>query len=278
MVAFREDIVSDLRNVYLMFRFEMLKQVKRRRMLMVIILAILLPLIFYVVPPAFAIDYPDTALSFASQNLGFITLLIIISGAIFAGDAITAEFEKKTGLLLFPSPQRGSTIFVGKYIAAVMATFIVVTLYYLITVLEMAQVYGGDSVTDAMLKSYLLALIYSAAVVSIIYFLSAILSKSITASILGFFLLMMILPIITSVISMVDVDPWWSVTHSAGLTTDVLGVGSGGGFGPGEHGPVDEGFGTGFSPDFYVGTAVMVAYAIGFFIAAVIFATRRRME
>lgn len=277
MGAFVEDIVSDLKNVYLMFRFETLKQVKRRRMLMVVIVALLLPLIFYVVPPAFDIDYPDDALSFASLNLGFITLLIIISGAIFAGDAITSEFEKKTGLLLFPSPQRGSTIFVGKYIAAVLATFFVVTLYYLITALEIVQIYGGGSLTEAVGKSYLLALIYSAAVVSIIYFLSAVLKRSITASILGFFLLMMIIPIVTSVISMVDVDPWWSVTHSAGLITDVLGVGSDGGFGPGG-GPGEEGFGTGFSPDFYVGTAVMVAYAIIFFTAAVIFATRRRME
>ena len=114
-------------------------------------------------------------------------------------------------MLLFPSPQRGTTIFVGKYIAANLATYLVVTLYYLITIMEMAQIYGGDTVTDAMGKSYLLALIYSTAVVSIIYFLSAIFTKSITASILGFFLLMMIIPITTMVISAVDVDPWWSV-------------------------------------------------------------------
>ena len=120
---------------------------------------------------------------------------------------------------------------------------------------------------------HLLALIYSAAVVSIIYFLSAVLKRSITASILGFFLLLMIIPIVTNVISLVDVDPWWSITHSAGLITDVLGVGTSGGFGPGEEHLVG-----GFSPDFYVGTAVMVAYAVLFFIAAVIFATRRRME
>jgi len=277
MSEFVKDLGSDLRNVYLMTRFELLKQVKRRRILMMVILAVLLPLIFYVIPPAFDIDYPDHALSFGSQNLGFITLLIIISGAIFAGDAITSEFEKKTGLLLFPSPQRGTTIFVGKYIAATLAVFLVVSLYYLITILEMAQIYGGDSVTVAMGKSYLLALIYSAAVVSIIYFLSAIFRKSITSSILGFFLLMMILPIITMVLTLADVDPWWSVTSSANLITDVLGTGSGGGFGPGQdpgEGP-DMEF---YAPDFYTGTYVMVAHAIIFFITAVIFAERRRME
>jgi ABC-2 type transport system permease protein len=272
-----KDLGSDLRNVYLMARFELLKQVKRRRILMMVILAILLPLIFYVVPPAFDIDYPDHALSFASLNLGFITLLIIISGAIFAGDAITSEFEKKTGLLLFPSPQRGTTIFVGKYIAATLAVFLVVSLYYLITILEMAQIYGGDSVTVAMGKSYLLALIYSAAVVSIIYFLSAIFRKSITSSILGFFFLMMILPIITMVLMLVDVDPWWSVTFQADLISDVLGTGSSGSFRAGD-GP-GEGMDIGsFAPDFYTGTYVMVAHAIIFFITAVIFAERRRME
>lgn len=246
---------------------------------MMVILAILLPLIFYVIPPAFDIDYPDHALSYASQNLGFVTLLIIISGAIFAGDAITSEFEKKTGLLLFPSPQRGTTIFVGKYIAATLATYLVVTLYYLITILEIAQIYGSDSVTVALGKSYLLALIYSTAVVSVIYFMSAIFKKSITPSILGFFLLMMIIPIITMVLTVVDVDPWWSVTSSANLITDVLGTGSSGGFGPGGGTDDGPGFdGGSYAPDFYTGTSVMVAHAIIFFITAIVFAERRRME
>jgi len=277
MSEFLKDLGSDLRHIYLVFRFETLKQIRRRRMLMMVILAILLPLIFYVVPPAFDIDYPDHALTYASQNLGFVTLLIIISGAIFAGDAITSEFEKKTGLLLFPSPQRGSSIFVGKYIAATLAVFLVVSLYYLITMLEMAQIYGADNVTVAIGKSYLLALIYSAAVVSIIYFMSAIFSKSITSSILGFFLLMMILPIITMVLMLAGVDPWWSVTSSANLITDVLGTGEGIGFGPGQDG--DEGMDMGsYPPDFYTGTSVMVAHAIIFFVAAVLFAVRRRME
>lgn len=272
MATFRKDLMSDLRYLYLNFSFEFLKHIKRKRLLMVIILTIFIPLIFYVIPPAFNIDYAETANEFAQSNLGFVTLLIIISGAVFAGDAVSGEFEKKTGLLLFPTPQRRTSIFVGKFIAALIATFLVVILYYLITLLEIVQIYGLSEISIELLKSFLLALIYSTSVVAIIFFFSSILKKTITSALLGFFLLMMILPIITSVLMFAEVDPWFIVTHSASLITDVLGVG--GGF---QSGPraVDL---SAFDPDFYIGIGVMTAYTIFFFFASIIIANRRKME
>ncbi len=239
---------------------------------MVVALTILIPLIFYVIPPAFNIDFAETANEFANTNLGFINLLIIISGAVFAGDAVSGEFEKKTGLSLFPTPQRRTSIFVGKFIAALLATFLVVTLYYIITSLEIIQIYGAGEISIELAKSFLLAMIYATCVVSIIYFFSSILKRTITSTLIGFFLMMMILPIITSVLIFANVDPWFIVTHPAGLITDVLGVASG--F---QTGPRAVDFTT-FDPDFFVGTSVMVAYTIIFFILSILVANRRSME
>ena len=106
MTGLSNDIMSDFNHFYLCVRFELTKHIKRWRLLMVVALTILIPLIFYVIPPAFNIDFAETANEFANTNLGFINLLIIISGAVFAGDAVSGEFEKKTGLSLFPTPQR----------------------------------------------------------------------------------------------------------------------------------------------------------------------------
>ena len=278
MSAFKEDICSDMNHVYLNALFELKKHWKKNRIILVSLLAIALPLIFYAVPPLLGSDYSDTANGFASSNLGFITLLIIISAAMFTGDSISSEFENRTGLILFHTPQRQNSIFVGKYIASLLATWLAVMLYYLVTLIAIGQIYGLDQVSMEFGQSFLLALLYSASAVSLIYFFSAVMKRAITSTLIGFFALLMILPIISLVLTLGSVDPWFIITHSADLITDVLGT-AGSSFRPGstsDGGPMS-GLAD-FSPDFYVGIGVMVAYAIGFFIVGLGIANRKKME
>ena len=265
--------VDDFRNMYLTIKFELLKHVKRKRILITLILAILISLIFFTVPPLLGQEYADTANGFASSNIGFINMLIIISGAIFAGDCISGEFDKKTGLLLFPTPQRKSSIFVSKYIASILATWLIVSIYYLVTASEIAAIYGVSGLTVELGQSFLLALIYASSVVSIVFFFSSVMKKPITSTLIGFFLLMMILPIITGVFTVAEVDPWFIVTHNEGLITDVLGTVNEGGFGPGH------GFNfTIFEPDLWSGISVMSAYTVILFLTGIVMADRRKME
>ena len=133
---------EDFKNIYLTIKFELLKNIRRKRILITLILAILIPLIFFAVPPLLGQDYADTSNDFASSNLGFVTLLIILSGAIFAGDCISGEFDKKTHLLLFPTPQKKTSIFVGKYTASIIATWLIVSIYYFVTASEIIAIYG----------------------------------------------------------------------------------------------------------------------------------------
>jgi ABC-2 type transport system permease protein len=274
MAEHTNGIINDLRNAILSTEFELRKHLRRRRLILVLVLAIFLSTIFYAIPPAFGIDFAESANSFASTNLAFITLLIIISGALFAGDAVSGDFEKKTGLLLFPTPQRRTSIFAGKYIAALLGVFFVVTVYYLATMLEIAQIYGFGAVSLEFAQSFGLALLYSTSVVSVIFFFSSILKRTISSALLGFFLLMMILPMISNVMMMVDVEPSFIVTYSSDLITDVLSTNAGfGGPSPGSQ------FGSAsFAPELYSGMALMVVYGIILFIVAIIMADRRRME
>ena len=265
--------VDDFKNMYLTIKFEMLKHIKRKRILITLILAILIPLIFFIVPPLLGQDYADTANGFAASNLGFVNLLIILSGAIFTGDSISGEFENKTGLFLFSTPQRKSSIFTGKYIASLIATWLIVSLYYLITIMEIVSIYGTSGISVEIAQSFLLALLYSTSVVSIVFLFSSIMKKTITSTLIGFFLLMMILPIITAVFTVAEVDPWFIVTHDADLITNVIGTGNGGGFGPGQ------GFNfTIFKPDLWSGISVMSAYTVILFLTGMVMADRRKME
>jgi len=272
-MSFLGDITTDLRDIFRTTGFEMLKHIRQRRILIAVSIAIVLPLIFYAIPPLFGMDYSSTALDFASSNLNFITLFIVISGAIFAGDAVSGEFERKTGLLLFPTPQKHTSIYIGKYLAAILTLFSGVTIYYLMIIWEIGTIYGFSDIPSELGKSYLVALLYSTSVIGVIFFFSSIMKRAITSSLVGFFILMMILPIITSVLKTVSVDPWFIVTNGADLITNVLGQ-SAGGFGPGK----EIGTGNTITPDFDVGVLVIFGYALSLFWASLIFANRRKME
>jgi ABC-2 type transport system permease protein len=248
-----QSIGTGVSETWLSFRFELLKHLKRRRLFIVAGLAIVIPLLFYIY---YYKQHPAAANDFASTSLTLMNILVLISAAMFAGDAICSEFEKKTSLLLFSTPQKRSSIFAGKFVAALMATFLVVSLYYLVLTLQIGQLFGWGNVPAELGKSFAAALIYSAAAVSIVFFVSSILKRSMSATIVGLLVLLMILPIIVMIITLLNHEPWYIVTYSAGLITSVLGGSSS--FGPGQHGNVMRQF----TPTFAKGIAVMVAYAV----------------
>ncbi len=266
---------EDLFNTYLTVQFEVRKQFRRKRLFIALALALAIPLLFYLIPLALGSDFPDSAAGFAAQNLGFVSVLAVVSAVMFAGDAVSDEYEKKTGLLLFPTPQRRTTIFVGKYLASILCALMVVSFYYLVTGLELLTIYSYKEIPGTEYgRSYLLALLYATCLVSGLFLLSSLTNKTMTATVFGFFLFMMIMPIITSVISIASVDPWFMVTHNNSLITDVFESDSGFFEGPG-HGKEAR---TTFTPDMTTGVWVMLAYAILPFLAAVHTANTRSME
>jgi len=248
-------------------QFELLKHLKRRRLFIVAGLAIVIPLLFYIY---FYKEHPTSASVFAGAALTFMNVLIVISAAMFAGDAICGEFEKKTSLLLFPTPQKRSSIFAGKYVAALMATFLVVSLYYLVMTLQIGQLFGWGNIPAELGKSFATALIYSTAAVSVVFFVSSLLKRSMSATIVGFLVLLMILPIVAMIVTLLKQEPWFIVTYSGGLITDVLGVANG--FARGPHGGD---FAQQFSPTLGKGIAVMATYAIASLAAGMAIAVRK---
>jgi ABC-2 type transport system permease protein len=258
----------DLYDIWLSFRFELTKHFKRKRLLIVGALALLIPLLFLIIRAFHTFNSAD---EFASTSLMFMTFLIIISGAMFAGDAISSEFEKKTGLLVFPTPQKRVSIFAGKYLAALAATLLIVSIYYLVVTVEVIGLFGAGEVPMALLKSYFLAALYASSAVSIIYFFSSVFKKTTMSTLIGFFFLFMVLPIFSVIFMVGKIEPWFIVTYSAGLITNVLGaisIGAGRG---------DSSINN-FQPHLAVGIVVMFVYTVVFCLAGIWIANRKSME
>ncbi len=274
MTFFAGGVRGEVSDTFLSIKFELRKHLRRKRLLIVATLAILMPPLFYIIPRIADVDFGTSASLFAANTLGFLNVLIIISAALFAGDAICGEFEKKTGLLLFPTMQSRTSIFIGKYIAALLATFLVVSLYCAVTTLEIMGIYGVGEIPAELAKSYLLALLFTTSAVSVVYFLSSILKRAISATILSFVLLMMVMHLIQNIMGFINVEPWFIVTYSAELITQGLGEVT---FGPGSHD--DDEFNLArFSPDLYVGIGVMIAYTVILFLSSIVVASRKSME
>jgi ABC-type transport system involved in multi-copper enzyme maturation permease subunit len=251
---------NNLSETWLSLRFELLKHLKRRRLLILVALAVLLPLF-----PL--ISRPDTAVEFAGSSLNFISVLIVISAAMFAGDSVCGEFEKKTSLLLFPTPQNRASIFAGKYLAALLCTFLVVALWYVVLTLEIGLLYGWGETPSELWKSFATALIYSAAAVGVVFLVSSLLKRSMSATIVGFLVLLMILPVTSMIITRLDQEPWFIVTYSAGLITSVLGVSS--------RIPMHGDAVQQFTPTLGNGIAVMATWAIASLAAGMAIAIRK---
>ena len=214
---------------------------------------------------------PEAAVTYFSTTTGFANLLLIISGAIFTGDAVSSEFEHKTGLLLFPTPQGRTTIFIGKYVAALAATLGSVLLYYLCNMVFVSLSYGVGAISTEMLQSLGVAVLYGTSVVSVMYFFSSVIKRTISSTLIGFFLLLMIMPILSAVLSLVSIDPWFLLTYNADLISSVLNTVTVS-FGPGKDA------GATFSPELYTGLAVMAVYALAGVVAGTAIAIRNRMD
>ena len=112
-----------------------------------------------------------------------------------------------------------------------------------------------------------MAVIYSCAAVSLIYFFSSLFKKTQPSTLIGFFLLFMILPILAAVLQGVNVNPWFIVTYPGQLVTDVLKAPSIGGYNEDK-----------FMPHLGTGIAVMITYAVVFFAAGTKIANQKDVD
>ena len=106
-------------------------------------------------------SFGGTELSFYSEWWGRSAPYIVIFSAIFfGGDAIAGEFQNKTGYFLVGNPIRRSTIYVGKWIAALTASLIIVGIYAVIAILN-GIYYFGASLPYEFGESLIFTLVHS---------------------------------------------------------------------------------------------------------------------
>jgi len=197
------------------------------------------------------------ALSFYGFWWGFVpTLVVVFCSVFFGGDAIAGEFQNKTGYFLVGNPIRRSSIYVGKWIASLIASLIIMGIYTAITVGN-GLYYLGSTIPIQFAEAIGFSIIYLIAALGFTFLFSSVFKSGAYSIVVTFILLLFGFTLIDSIVSaFTSIEPWFSVTYAAEIITNVFTVPY-----P-THSTTFRGAPTGFTPTIPEGLAIMLVYFI----------------
>ncbi len=222
--SMRFSVPSSFSQVGTVTKYELLNYFRSRRFFILLIIqaligGLLTTLVGYYRPDSFV----STALGFYSSWLGLsVNFLLILSGIFFGGDAISGEFQNKTGYFLVANPLRRSSIYVGKYLGALTASVIVLLVYLAIT-LGNGLYYFGANVPSQMVEALAFSLLYLISVLGFTFFFSSLFKSSSMSILVTAILFLFVFPIIqTVVVQLIHIEPWFLIIYGSQIITNVL--------------------------------------------------------
>jgi ABC-2 type transport system permease protein len=215
---------SSVTQVGTITKYELVNYFRSRRFFVLLIIgliigALLTALVGYYRPAAFLASPLDF---YASWWANSITFIIILSGIFYGGDAISGEFQNKTGYFLVANPLRRSSIYIGKWLGALIASMIMLAVFAAITVGN-GIYYFGLNIPNQLWESLLFSVLYLIAVLGFTFFFSSLFkttSMSILVTAILFLFAFVLLQ--TLVEGLVKIEPWFIITYGAQIINNVL--------------------------------------------------------
>ena len=232
---------SGMRKLLYIVKYEWLKHFRKNRlyitliisMFILLLLNILLPYIMgpiigesFTFPPEEPVDFFTGQFS----PLGGIWFVLVFLAIFFGSDSMSAEFENRTGLLLFPNPLRRESVVLGKFIASMLMATIVLTVYYLVTWIFGIVFYGNAiwSLSIPYLWSFGMAILIMTGLLATTFMFSAIFNKSMTTSIVVFVVFLIAMNIISGIFTLAvgqgnfGFEPWYLLSYNSDLIARIM--------------------------------------------------------
>lgn len=165
----------------------------------------------------------STSLQFYSFRWGTpINFVTILAGIFFGGDAISGEFQNKTGYFLVAHPLRRSSIYIGKWLGALIASLMTFAVFAAITVANGIYYFGTD-IPFALVESILFAILYLMAVLGLTFLFSSLFKSSAMSITVTAILFLFVFSLLETLLNgLIGVEPWFIVTYGAGIIGNVL--------------------------------------------------------
>jgi ABC-2 type transport system permease protein len=216
---------SSIAQVATITKYELLNYFRSRRFFILLIIGIAISGLLTAVVAYFGVSYLQlsSALLFYSFWWGnSITFVVILSGIFFGGDAISGEFQNKTGYFLVGNPLRRSSIYIGKWLGALIASLIVFAVYAAITIAN-GLYYFGANVPNQFGESLAFSVLYLIAVLGFTFFFSSLFKSSSMSILMTAILFLFAFSLIELIVSrLAQIEPWFIITYGAGIIGNVL--------------------------------------------------------
>ncbi len=216
-------VPGSLNQVLTVTKYTLLDYLRSRRFFIMLIITALISLLLSVL-----VGYYRPA-SFLTNDLSFysswwgnsVTFVVILSAIFFGGDAISGEFQNKTGYFGVPNPIRRSSIYIGKWLAALTASLVMLGFFTLVTVANGLYYFSG--VPFQFAESVIFALIYVIAVLGFTFFFSSLFKSSSMSILLTAILFLFVFSLIQTLVStLVQIEPWFILTYGSTIIGNIL--------------------------------------------------------
>ena len=215
---------SSVSQVGTITKYELVNYFRSRRFFVLLIIgliisALLTALVGYYRPSSFL----SSALNFYSTWwAGTITFVIILSGIFYGGDAISGEFQNKTGYFLVANPLRRSSIYIGKWLGALTASIVMLGVFAAITIGN-GVYYFGLNIPNQLWESLLFAVLYLIAVLGFTFFFSSLFKSTSMSILVTAILFLFAFNLIQMLVErLVKIEAWFMITYGAQIITNVL--------------------------------------------------------
>ncbi len=205
------------RQALLLSRYQLRDYLRARRfILMMAIVAIIGAILTFVLSHFHGAGLSgDPDAFYGSLWGGGVYVVIIFSGIIFGGDAIAGEFQNKTGYFLMGLPIRRTSVYVGKFLAALAASLVAVLFYLAILVANGAYYLGVGALPLALLASLAIAVLYLLALLGAVFLFSSMFKNSLYAVLVVAVLFLFGFSIIDELlVGLVKIEPWFIIDYA----------------------------------------------------------------
>jgi len=173
----------------------------------------------------FGYDLPlhSTPISFVSHWVKYSMLPVIaLPASLLGGDAISSEFQIKTGYSMIGNPMKRSSLWFGKVIAAFSMSTLMLCILQIIAVTNLAYYFGFTGIPLLFWDSFFFTIVAIAGALGIAFFLSSVLKNGPIATLFSVFLLLIGFDLIVTVILLTGSEPWFMFDYGELIIKNIL--------------------------------------------------------
>ncbi|MCL4376403.1 ABC transporter permease [Candidatus Parvarchaeota archaeon] len=217
--------IGRISEIAVSFKYQLKSYLRTKRFLALAILVALISIAVFAVEAHFGINAINAEYNNASNYLySFmqnITYVVVIVAAFFGGNAISTDFASNYSYYILVQPARRSSILIGRYLAALLASFSIIMIYYLFAAI--ASFYFFSTLPSVFASSIGLVALFVLSILSFAFFLSSLFNNPQTSTVAVVILLIVVLPIASSVLqSFLSVEPWFLVNYGGQVVYTVF--------------------------------------------------------